>query len=153
LQVRLDKEGALALQALYKGQCVGVQGWEYRSHSHWKDWQDSIARSAALVNQVVPQRYVPLFRPPYGQRRADSGGFFEAQGMRVALWGIDAQDLETSLNGEQSAHRVLTLMLLWRHGVIAFHDTQDKARVALPILLQATAQSGLGWQDCREAFR
>lgn len=148
LQVRLDKEGALALQALYKGQCVGVQGWEYRSHSHWKDWQDSIARSAALVNQVVPQRYVPLFRPPYGQRRADSGGFFEAQGMRVALWGIDAQDLATSLNGEQSAHRVLTLMLLWRHGVIAFHDTQDKVRTALPWLMNATSQSGLGWDSC-----
>ena len=38
----------------------------------------------------------------------------------------------------------------------AYHKTpgaQDKARVALPMLLQATAQSGLGWQDCREAFR
>ncbi len=48
---------------------------------------------------------------------------------------------------------MLTLMLLWRKGVIVFHDTQDKARVALPQLLQATGQSGLGWQDCREAFR
>ena len=148
VQVRLDKGGAQALQALYKGQCVGVQGWEYRSHSHWQAWQDSILRSTALVKQVTPQNYIPLFRPPYGQRRADSGAFFEAQGLQVALWDIDAQDMAASLSAEQSAQRVLTLMLLWRHGVIAFHDTQDKVRTALPWLLKATAQSGLGWEDC-----
>ena len=148
LQARLDKGSAQAVQALYKGQCVGVQGWEYRSHSHWQDWQDSILRSTALVKQVVPQRYVPLFRPPYGQRRADSGAFFQSQGLRVALWDIDSQDMAASLSAEQSAQRVLSLMLLWRHGVITFHDTQDKARTALPWLLKATSQSGLGWEEC-----
>ena len=96
---------------------------------------------------------MPLFRPPYGQRRADSQGFFQSQGLQVALWDIDSQDEPGKLKAEESAQRVLTLMLLWRKGVIVFHDTQDKARVALPLLLQATAQSGLGWQDCREAFR
>ena len=152
LQARLDKGNPQAVQALYKGQCVGVQGWEYRSHSHWQDWQDSILRSTALVRQVLAQRYVPLFRPPYGQRRADSGAFFQAQGLRVALWDIDSQDMAASLTAEQSAHRVLSLMLLWRHGVIAFHDTQVKVRSALPWLLKATAQSGLGWEECA-AFR
>jgi peptidoglycan/xylan/chitin deacetylase (PgdA/CDA1 family) len=101
----------------------------------------------------MPENYVPLFRPPYGQRRADSQGFFQAQGLQVALWDIDSQDEPGKLKAEESAQRVLTLMLLWRKGVIVFHDTQDKARVALPQLLQATGQSGLGWQDCREAFR
>ena len=148
LQGRLDKSSEAAVQALYKGQCVGVQGWEYRSHSHWQDWQGSILRSVALVRQVVPQNYVPLFRPPYGQRRADSAGFFGAQGLKVALWDIDSRDLAASLTAEQSAQRVLSLMLLWRHGVIVFHDTQDKVRSAVPWLLKATAQSGLGWEDC-----
>lgn len=148
LQARLDKTSEQALRALYKGQCVGVQGWEYRAHSHWQPWQDSVLRSTALVKQTLAQNYVPLFRPPYGQRRADSGAFFEAQGLRVALWSIDSQDLTGSLTAEQSAHRVLSLMLLWRHGVIVFHDNQDKVRSALPWLLEATAQSGLGWEDC-----
>lgn len=148
LQARLDKGTPQVVQALYKGQCVGVQGWEYRSHSYWQDWQSSILRSVALVKQVVPQSYVPLFRPPYGQRRADSGTFFQSQGLRVALWDIDSQDKSASLTAEQSAQRVLSLMLLWRHGVIAFHDTQDKVRSALPWLLKATVQSGLGWEDC-----
>ncbi len=152
LQGRLDKSSEAAVQALYKGQCVGVQGWEYRSHSHWQDWQGSILRSVALVRQVVPQNYVPLFRPPYGQRRADSAGFFGAQGLKVALWDIDSRDLAASLTAEQSAQRVLSLMLLWRHGVIVFHDTQDKVRSAVPWLLKATAQSGLGWEDCAKAM-
>lgn len=148
LKARLDKSSDQALRALYKGQCVGAQGWEYRAHSHWQNWQDSVLRSTALVKQVLPQNYVPLFRPPYGQRRADSGAFFESQGLQVALWNIDSQDLAGSLTAEQSAHRVLTLMLLWRHGLIAFHDTQDKVRSALPWLLKATVQSGLGWEEC-----
>nr|WP_153333535.1 MULTISPECIES: polysaccharide deacetylase family protein [unclassified Pseudomonas] len=148
LKARLDKSSDQALRALYKGQCVGVQGWEYRAHSHWQNWQDSVLRSTALVKQVLPQHYVPLFRPPYGQRRADSGAFFDSQGLQVALWNIDSQDLAGSLTAEQSAHRVLTLMLLWRHGLIAFHDTQDKVRSALPWLLKATVQSGLGWEEC-----
>lgn len=68
--------------------------------------------------------------------------------MQVALWNIDSQDLAGSLSAEQSAQRVLSLMLLWRHGVISFHDTQSKVRSALPWLMKATAQSGLGWQEC-----
>ncbi len=150
LQARLDKTSQQAVRSLYKGQCVGVQGWEYRSHSHWQDWQNSILRSNALVKQQLPDSHVPLFRPPYGQRRADSGEFFQSQGLQVALWNIDSQDKAASLTAEQSAHRVLTLMLLWRHGVIAFHDTQDKVRTALPWLLKATAQSGLGWEGCED---
>ena len=153
LQTRLEKTSAADVQALYQGQCVGIQGWQYRSHSHWLDWQSSITRSASLTQNLLPENYVPLFRPPYGQRRADSQGFFQAQGLQVALWDIDSQDEPGLLKADESAQRVLTLMLLWRKGVIVFHDTQDKARVALPLLLQATAQSGLGWQDCREAFR
>ena len=153
LQSRVERSSVSDVQALYQGQCVGIQGWQYRSHSHWVDWQSSITRSAALVQSLLPENYVPLFRPPYGQRRADSQGFFQQQGLQVALWDIDSQDEPGKLKADESAQRVLTLMLLWRKGVIVFHDTQDKARVALPMVLQATAQSGLGWQECREAFR
>ena len=153
IQARLADRSVSSLQAGFSRQCVGVQGWEFRSHSHWQDWQDSVRRSADLVKNKLPENYVPLFRPPEGQRRSDAQGFFNTQGLQVALWDIDAQDGAGKLKGAASAQRVLTLMLLWRKGVIVFHDTQDKARVALPLVLQATAQSGLGWQDCRDAFR
>lgn len=83
LQTRVERSSATDVQALYQGQCVGTQGWQYRSHSHWVDWQSSITRSAALVQNLMPENYVPLFRPPYGQRRATARAFFNP---RVCRW-------------------------------------------------------------------
>ncbi|PRA63820.1 polysaccharide deacetylase [Pseudomonas sp. MYb187] len=149
LQTRRDKTSLADLRALYKGQCVGIQGWQYRSHGQWQDWQGSVMRSQARVQADLPDQYVPLFRPPYGQRRADSQGFFQGQGLQVVLWNIDAQD-QGALSAEQSAQRVLTLMLLWRRGMIQFHDAQSKAQEAVAWLLGQTSQSGIGWEDCRQ---
>ncbi|PSS56561.1 polysaccharide deacetylase family protein [Pseudomonas sp. BBP2017] len=148
LQTRRDKTSLADLRALYTGQCVGIQGWQYRSHGQWQDWQQSVLRSQARVQADLPDQYVALFRPPYGQRRADSQDFFASQGLQVVLWNIDAQD-QSTLTGEQSAQRVLTLMLLWRRGLIQFHDVQPKAQEAVAWLLKQTAQSGIGWEDCR----
>lgn len=153
IQARLAQGSVAQLQELYAGQCVGVMGWEFRAHSHWQDWQYSITRSADLVKNRLPENFVPLFRPPNGQRRADAAGFFEAQGLQVALWDIDPLDSNRQLNGEASAQRVLTLMLLWRHGVINFNSRQDAVTTALPWLMAHTAQSGIGWEDCQDAFR
>ncbi|MCH5507496.1 polysaccharide deacetylase family protein [Pseudomonas syringae] len=149
LQERLDSTSVAGVQALYRQQCVGIQGWEYRSHSQWLDWQDSVRRSAALVQQVLPDNFVPLFRPPYGHRRADSGDFFRTEHLRVSLWNIDAEDDTGRLSAEQVGDRVLTLMLLWRKGTVVFHDLANKAQSALPLLLANTAQSELIWDDCR----
>ncbi|MGE7992104.1 polysaccharide deacetylase family protein [Pseudomonas sp. NPDC089554] len=149
LQQRRD---AGPVDALYAGQCVGTQGWEYRSHAQWQGWQDSLRRSQAQLQALLPEQYVPLFRPPYGQRRADGEAFMAAQGLQVSLWDIDAED-DGTLTAEQSAQRVLTLMLLWRKGVIQFHDGLPKAQPALEWLLQHTGQSGIGWEDCQEYAR
>ena len=149
LQARRDQTSAAALQQLYAGQCVGLQGWQYSSHAQWTGWQDSVVSSRALVQSSLPEAFVPLFRPPYGQRRADSAAFFAGQQLQVMLWDIDAQD-QAGLNAEQSAQRVLSLMLLWRRGVIQFHDGQPRAQAAIDWLLQHTAQSGIGWGNCRE---
>ncbi|OOG12304.1 polysaccharide deacetylase family protein [Pseudomonas sp. C9] len=153
IQARLAERSVAGLQAMYSQQCIGVQGWEFRSHSHWQDWQDSVRRSVELVKSKMPENYVPLFRPPDGQRRSDAEDFFNAQGLQVALWDIDAQDGAGKLKGNPSAQRVLTLMLLWRHGVINFNVKQDAVKTAMPWLLTQTAQSGIGWEDCQDAFR
>ncbi|SEM31846.1 hypothetical protein SAMN04487857_101114 [Pseudomonas sp. ok272] len=153
IQNRLSQHAVADLQGVYSRQCIGVQGWEFRSHSHWQAWQYSVTRSVDLVKNKLPENFVPLFRPPNGQRRADAGGFFKAQGLQVALWDIDPLDSNRQLTGTQSAQRVLTLMLLWRHGVINFNAKQDAVKTALPWLLTQTAQSGIGWEDCQDAFR
>ncbi|WP_397449676.1 polysaccharide deacetylase family protein [Pseudomonas sp. NA-150] len=148
LQTRESKSSAAAVQTLYRQQCVGSQGWEYRSHAQWLDWQNSVQRSIVQLQQVLPDNYVPLFRPPYGQRRADSAEFFRDQGIKVSLWNIDSQDWSRNISGDQAGQRVLTLMLLWRRGVVVFHDIHNKVETALPWLLTNTAQSGVQWQDC-----
>ena len=153
IQARLSDRSVSSLQTEFSRQCVGVQGWEFRSHSHWQDWQDSVRRSADLVKNKLPENYVPLFRPPDGQRRSDAQSFFNTQGLQVALWDIDAQDGAGKLKGAPSAQRVLTLMLLWRHGVINFNMKQDAVKTSLPWLITQTAQSGIGWEDCEDAFR
>lgn len=153
LQQRRDTGAANALAQLYAGQCVGIQGWEYRSHAQWQGWQDSIKRAQARVQADLPAQYVPLFRPPYGQRRADGEAFMASQQLRVSLWDIDAQD-DGPLTADASAQRVMTLMLLWRKGVIQFHDSLPKAQPAVEWLLHNTVQSGIGWEDCRDyAYR
>ncbi|MBK5012467.1 polysaccharide deacetylase family protein [Pseudomonas sp. S60] len=149
LQQRREGTSLDALRTLYDGQCVGIQGWEYRSHAQWNGWQDSLRRSQGRVKADLPEQYVPLFRPPYGQRRADGDAFMASQQLRVSLWDIDAQD-DGALDAQASAQRVLTLMLLWRKGVIQFHDALPKAQPAVQWLLEHTAQSGIGWQGCKE---
>ena len=152
LQTRRDKQPMQALRDMYRGQCVGTQGWQYRSHAQWKDWEDSVIRGVSRAQSDLPDQYVPLFRPPYGQRRADSPAFFASQNLKVTLWDIDAQDL-SPLTAEQSAQRTLTLMLLWRRGLIQLNDSQPKALEVVTWLLTKTAQSGIGWEDCRDFVR
>lgn len=148
LQARAQKGDGAALRDLYAGQCVGLHGWEHKSHAQWGEWQESIQKSAALVRQTLPDSQVAWFRPPYGQRQADSAAFFQAQGLRVGLWNIDSQDWHSKLSADAATQRVLTLMLLWRRGVILFHDIHSKAQTAVPGLLQATRGAGVNWLEC-----
>lgn len=148
LQNRLQQTSPEAVATTYHGMCVGAHGWEHRSHSAWPEWQDSVTRSIALVHDNLPNSYVPLFRPPFGQRRPDSGEFFAQQGLHVALWNIDSQDWNAKVDADQVKQRVLSLMLLWRHGIILFHDIHTKAQVAVPWLQNQVHDAGVQWLDC-----
>lgn len=149
LQARLQQSDASATRDAYRGMCVGSHGWEHRSHSTWPAWQESVARSIGLVRANLPDSVVPLFRPPYGQRKADSGGFFASQGLYVALWNIDSQDWNEKVSADEVKQRVMTLMLLWRHGIVLFHDIHPKAQVAVPWLQQQLGGAGVQWMDCK----
>ncbi|WP_263141529.1 polysaccharide deacetylase family protein [Pseudomonas sp. RIT-PI-AD] len=153
LQARATKTSAQALGQVYEGQCVASHGWEHKSHAQWTDWQGSVTRTAALIRQTLgDDAYRPLFRPPYGQRRADAAPFFAAQGIRVSLWNIDSQDWSRAMGAEAAAQRVQTLMLLWRRGIVLFHDIHAKAAEAVPRLLAANRGNGVEWLDCH-AYR
>jgi peptidoglycan/xylan/chitin deacetylase (PgdA/CDA1 family) len=146
-QNRLHKTDASTIATLYQHQCVAVHGWEHQSHAKWANWQDSVKRTRSLVASNAPESFSPLFRPPYGQRRADSGAFFQQQGLQVVLWNLDAQDWNRQMNSDDIVPRMLSLMLIKRHGVLLFHDILPKANAALPILFHELG-SAVVWRDC-----
>jgi peptidoglycan-N-acetylglucosamine deacetylase len=150
LAARLAKEPAEALRADFSGMCVASHGWTHVSHQSSPDWQKSITDTAQLLKQTYGPLYRPLFRPPFGQRKADSGAFFQRERIAVVLWNIDSQDWSAQLTTAETESRVISLMLLWRHGVILFHDVHDKARQILPRLWAQTDRDGITWVDCRE---
>jgi peptidoglycan-N-acetylglucosamine deacetylase len=150
LQARLKQAEPATPATLFHGQCAAMHGWRHESHAKWEKWQSSIIDTRDLVKATFPQSYQPWFRPPYGQRRADSAEFFSRHDLKVALWNIDSQDWNRRVSGEDAAQRIMTLMLLWRRGVILFHDIHPKALVAVPWLLDHTQETGVVWQDCRE---
>lgn len=144
-QARQNKTHDLA--ELYQGQCVALHGFEHQSHAKWANWQDSIIRTKALVTKTNVS-FKPLFRPPYGQRKADSGAFFQQQGLEVALWNLDSQDWNAKINSDEILNRMLGLMLIKRHGVLLFHDIHSKAKIALPELFLKLGDA-VHWQQCQ----
>ncbi len=88
-----------------------------------------------------------LFRPPYGQRKQDSGAFFRSQSLHVALWNLDSQDWNRHVSVDDIINRML--MLIKRHGVLLFHDVHPKVKVALPLMLKALGNS-VNWGDCHQ---
>lgn len=46
--------------------------------------------------------------------------------------------------------RLITLMLLWRRGILLFHDIHPKARTALPGIGAFMEKSGLAMMGCGE---
>jgi peptidoglycan/xylan/chitin deacetylase (PgdA/CDA1 family) len=153
LQARVAKAGAPAVSAQYAGQCVASHGWEHQSHAKWDQWQDSVKRTHALLRATFPEKNVLAdFRPPYGQRTADSGAFFREQGLEVALWNLDSQDWNSHVTPADIVDRMTTLMLIKRHGVLLFHDVHPKAKVALPAIFDKLG-TAVDWRECHAPVR
>ncbi|MES2300421.1 MAG: polysaccharide deacetylase family protein [Pseudomonadota bacterium] len=151
LQTRAAKTGVPALAAMYKNQCAASHGWEHQSHAKWEQWQDSVKRTQALLNTTFAKADVlPYFRPPYGQRTADSAAFFQQQGLQVALWNLDSQDWNAHVSADDVTNRMIALMLIKRHGVLLFHDIHAKAKSALPVIFDELG-SAVEWRDCKRA--
>ena len=150
LQGRLNKTDTATLAALYENQCVASHGWEHKSHAKWDQWQDSIKRTQTLLSAVFPSMSTaPLFRPPYGQRKENSGAFFKSQSLHVALWNLDSQDWNSHVDINDITNRMITLMLIKRHGVMLFHDVHPKAKVALPKIFEEVGNA-VEWGECHQ---
>jgi peptidoglycan/xylan/chitin deacetylase (PgdA/CDA1 family) len=154
---RQKTNGAAAVRQIYKGQCVAAHGWEHLSHEKRSrlavgdKWQSSVADTIALLKTSFDGTsiFLPLFRPPYGQRKADSGAFFRGEGLRVALWNIDSQDWNARVTAEDIVNRMEILMLVKRRGVLLFHDIHPKAQKSVPVIIEDFG-GAVEWGDCRQ---
>jgi peptidoglycan/xylan/chitin deacetylase (PgdA/CDA1 family) len=151
LSHRLAKQGKAATAALYRQHCLAVHGKEHKPHPGLATWKESLTDTQALAATVKDAQPGALwFRPPYGQRTQEIADFVAGTGGAVVLWNIDSQDWHARLPAEALGDRVLTLMLLWRRGIILFHDTHAKAAVALPRVLDVAKHTGVTWQPCEQ---
>ena len=154
---RRKSNGAAAVAALYRGQCVAAHGWEHLSHEKRSryaigdQWQTSVGETIGLLKTSFDGTpvFLPLFRPPYGQRKPDSGAFFQKENLRVAFWNIDSQDWNSQIEAEDIINRVETLMLVKRRGILLFHDIHPKASKAVPAII-ADFGGAIEWGDCHK---
>jgi peptidoglycan/xylan/chitin deacetylase (PgdA/CDA1 family) len=149
LSLRQGKSGDLA--KLFANQCLASHGQTHQSHAKLKEWQASVLDSLAMAKSAAPDAFANAFRPPYGQRRADSGDFFRRHGVKVVLWNIDSQDWHKKISAQDAVDRVVSLMLLRRKGIILFHDIHAKASVAIPRIFQTLENTAIQWLDCRNS--
>ena len=152
---RQKADGSSALAKLYQGQCVAAHGWEHLSHEKRSKyavgtrWQTSVTETIALLKESFAETsgVLPLFRPPYGQRKSDSGDFFQKEGLQVAFWNLDSQDWNAQIDADDIINRIQILMLIKRRGVLLFHDVHPKAQKAVPVIIAELGNS-IEWGDC-----
>jgi peptidoglycan/xylan/chitin deacetylase (PgdA/CDA1 family) len=151
LRARRAADGPGGIEALYAGQCLGSHGREHKAHPSLPNWRASIDQTRADVRAALPKAgpAVP-FRPPYGQRSPEMVKALEAAGDPIVLWNIDSQDWNDKLAAERVSDRVFTLMLLWRSGIVLFHDVHPRALRALPAIATWARAGGASFQDCRQ---
>ena len=150
LATRLKASSPLKLRDLYKPMIIGSHGKVHKQHPKYEDWQFSLSFTDNLIDSVAPEnKNVNYFRPPYGQRTDKMITYVTQHRGHVMLWNIDSQDWNAKISSTEVADRVMTLMLLWRRGIILFHDTHPKANLALPIIWEDVKNSGVTWMDVK----
>lgn len=134
--------------ALYKKQCLGTHGWTHVRHTHVAKAMRSINKSEQLIKHYESKNPVIYFRPPYGQRSFKVSHALARNHQKVVLWNIDSQDWNHQITSRQIRDRVMTLMLLWRKGIVLFHDAYPKANMVLDDITAVLTASGHAWGDC-----
>ena len=142
---RLKLNGKTNLINLYKNVEVGSHGLIHKVHPKYNLWKSSISSTHSLIKSTL-NKNVRYFRPPYGQRNKQMVDFLKQKKQSVMLWNIDSQDWNSKINSNEVADRIISLMLLWRNGIILFHDIHSKAQFALPIIWNKLGKSGINWK-------
>ncbi|MBO0593673.1 polysaccharide deacetylase family protein [Cellulophaga sp. E16_2] len=150
---RLKASSKQALQELYGENRVLSHGKVHKAHQKYAEWQASIDDTNTLIQNVFPtenKNNLLYFRPPYGQRSTDMVTYFTDKKSKIILWNIDSRDWSAKLNVQQVAQREIKLMLLWRKGILLFHDIHSKVQEVLPIVHEYFKDTEITWMKPRD---
>lgn len=134
------------LSDLYGENLVYSHGKEHKSHQKYENWKESLDFTNQLIAKTFPkQNNKVYFRPPYGQRNLTIFDYLDKSGSKIILWNMDSQDWSANINAQEVADRQIKLMLLWRKGILLFHDVHPKAQIAVPIIYNFFKNCGVDW--------
>lgn len=148
LQNRINATSKEKVGQLYGNNKLESHGQVHKSHQHMETWKESIDYTFNAIETARPflnkRKY---FRPPYGQRTEKLSDYLNSINGTTMLWNIDSQDWNSKISAPEVSDRVITLMLLWRKGIILFHDIHPKANEALPVILKSLTNAGVTFID------
>lgn len=139
----VDRYPALVRRIVDEGHAVGNHTYshlrcrelDYATLARQLDRTDA-ALEAALGFRFIAQ---PLFRPPFGELRADQALYLAAKGRSLAFWNRDTRDYRGA-----SAPEIAALSTQLAAGdVVLLHDRFPATVKALPSLLEAIRAKGL----------
>lgn len=149
--VKKDKRNS-ELKNMYKNMCVGSHGFIHKPFPKLNDWENDYEKTKKLIIDNDLQGYQQqniYFRPPYGQRQKEVVEKVLFTNDKLLLWNIDSQDWNKNLSEKQTYDRVFSLMLLYRKGVILFHDTNIKGIFAVEKINELKKINTIKFKDCK----
>ncbi|WP_136667336.1 polysaccharide deacetylase family protein [Flavobacterium sp. H122] len=144
---RSDVSSAKSIEGLYVENVVGSHAKIHKSHQNFAGWQSSLDFTQNTIKATIKQESPVYFRPPYGQRNKTLVDYVNSHQSKVVLWNMDSQDWNNNMTAKQVADRQITLMLLWRKGILLFHDIHPKAQKAVPVIHDYFKKAAINWID------
>lgn len=132
---------------LYNGFVVGSHGKEHKPHVKPDFFKESLTFTKNEIDKKIGNQKNCYFRPPYGQRSVETVKYLKEKNCQVMLWNIDSQDWSNKMSAVQVKDRIVTLMLLWRSGIVLFHDIHPKAGELLPEIFTEFENVGIVFED------
>lgn len=146
------KESNLYAKSMYMNMCVGSHGFIHKPFPKLNDWENDYEKTKNLIldnNLQGFQKQEIYFRPPYGQRQENLVKKVISKNDKLLLWNIDSQDWNKNLSEKQVYDRVFSLMLLYRKGIILFHDTNMKGIFTLEKINDSKKINAIKFMDCK----
>ncbi len=146
---RVGADAAALQRAIAEGHAVQTHGYEHAVGDYGKrsyDWQyNDIRQSIDAITSVTGVRPT-YFRPPGGNKSADTYAAAAANGVTVILWGVSS--IDTSWFGSDGICSNV-LNGAYAGASVLMHSTKQKTADAVPCIIEGLAARGFNMQALR----